>query len=157
MIYYCTENEYIIKKKPTIILNQKGMGKMKNNRVLYSVMAVYACVMLLICLLALFAASSRGGKTTVQTVTQTEKEYIYVTVSAEVSGEDRPDMTEKNTKMTVRSYNGVIGVFDEDGRLIEVIDVYVKTLPETDRRLLEEGFTINSMKQLASIIEDYTG
>lgn len=154
MIYYCTENEYIIKKKPTIILNQKGMGKMKNNRVLYSVMAVYACVMLLICLLALFAASSRGGKTTVQTVTQTEKEYIYVTVSAEVSGEDRPDI---NTKMTVRSYNGVIGVFDEDGRLIEVIDVYVKTLPETDRRLLEEGFTINSMKQLASIIEDYTG
>lgn len=130
------------------------MGKMKNNRVLYSVMAVYACVMLLICLLALFAASSRGGKTTVQTVTQTEKEYIYVTVSAEVSGEDRPDI---NTKMTVRSYNGVIGVFDEDGRLIEVIDVYVKTLPETDRRLLEEGFTINSMKQLASIIEDYTG
>ena len=51
---------------------------------------------------------------------------------------------------------GRIGIFSSDGTLIEMIDVYVKTLPIADRSLLEEGFEVVGKQRLYSIIEDYS-
>ena len=48
-----------------------------------------------------------------------------------------------------------IGVFSEDGSLVMVIDVYVKTLPEADKRLLGEGFEVVGRSALNAVVEDY--
>ena len=56
----------------------------------------------------------------------------------------------------IKLYNGRIGVFTSDGTLLQVIDVYTKTLPKADQDLLEKGFNIKS-KDLNRLIEDYTG
>ena len=56
----------------------------------------------------------------------------------------------------IKLYNGKIGVFTKDDILLEVIDVYTKTLPKRDQDLLEKGFNINS-NDLNKLIEDYTG
>ena len=43
-----------------------------------------------------------------------------------------------------------------ENTLLRIIEVYTKTLPEADRRLLGEGFEIVGDDQLNSIIEDYS-
>ena len=45
----------------------------------------------------------------------------------------------------------------DNGTLIRVIDVYIKTLPKADRTLLEKGFVVLGETELYAIIEDYTG
>ena len=55
-----------------------------------------------------------------------------------------------------REYRDKIGIFYVDGSLYQVLDTYVKTLPEADRRLLGEGIRIDSKAELLSIVEDYT-
>ncbi len=82
-------------------------------------------------------------------------EYVYVQTEpdsnfTEIYYEDEPQV------FTVREHMGKIGIFLSDGTLKEIIEVYVKTLPTADRRLLEEGFEVVGKQQLYSIIEDYS-
>ena len=56
----------------------------------------------------------------------------------------------------LKSYEGKIGVFTDGEKLVKVIDVYTKTLPETDRMLLKEGIRIVTKESLYSLIEDYS-
>lgn len=86
--------------------------------------------------------------------TDTSSEYVYVTPDETPTTESSAETEE--VVYTVKSYMGKIGVFSADGKLIQVLEVYVKTLPEADIRLLEEGFTIVGQAELNSIIEDYT-
>ena len=60
-------------------------------------------------------------------------------------------------KYLVKEHMKMIGIFLPDGKLHKVLEVYVETLPEADRRLLEEGFEIIGKTKLNSISEDYTG
>jgi hypothetical protein len=57
----------------------------------------------------------------------------------------------------LREYEGVIGVFDSSGVLVDIINVQVISLPEADRRMLESGIYAFSRGELLSLIEDYTG
>lgn len=57
----------------------------------------------------------------------------------------------------IRSYEDRIGVFDLNGELEFVADVYIMTLPEADRKLLEQGIYVHGEHQLTAIMEDYTG
>jgi hypothetical protein len=57
----------------------------------------------------------------------------------------------------LKEYKGQIGIFTLDGSFIQIINVHIKTLPAADRALLREGFTVNTKKELLSVIEDYTG
>lgn len=57
----------------------------------------------------------------------------------------------------VREYNGVVGVFIENGSLAEIINVPTVTLPITERQRLAAGFTVNSAEELSSLKENYTG
>ena len=51
---------------------------------------------------------------------------------------------------------GRLAVFVEDSDQPEmVLDVYLSTLPEVDRLLLEQGIEAQSYAQLVSMIEDY--
>ena len=55
-----------------------------------------------------------------------------------------------------REYRDKIGIFYVDGSLYQVLDTYVKTLPEADRSLLREGIYLEDEKALRGLIEDYT-
>ena len=61
-----------------------------------------------------------------------------------------------STHFFIKEKDGRIGIFDSNGTLLKIIDTYIKTLPETERSAIEEGFTVSSEKELYSIIEAYT-
>ena len=58
-------------------------------------------------------------------------------------------------RLCIREADGKIGVFTEDGFLIRTIDVIIQTLPEADREALSQGITVNSWRELISLIEDF--
>ena len=83
-------------------------------------------------------------------------EYIYV---APDPRRPQSSVTDAGSEeiYTIREHNGKIGIFYSNGTLKEVLEVYIKSLPEADRHLLREGFEVIGEKQLNGIIEDYTG
>lgn len=85
-----------------------------------------------------------------------QTEYVYVKIG-DNSGVQSDSASESTDVYTAREYMGKVGIFLEDGTLFRVIDVYVKNLPEADRRLLGEGIEIVGKKQLNEIIQDYGG
>lgn len=82
-------------------------------------------------------------------------EYVYVSDNTDTGVTDiYTEYTEE--VYTVREYMGKIGIFLSDGTLVQTIEIYTKTLPIADRRLLEEGFEVVGKQRLYSIIEDYS-
>ena len=87
-------------------------------------------------------------------VTVPEADTIYVYVSADI--EDSSEEEKNEYSRFIKAYNGRIGIYDENGVLLQVIDVYTKTLPMLDQDELQEGFWIETEKELYSIIEAYS-
>ena len=135
------------------------MKKASERIIILRVMAVYAVAMLGLLLTALLLRIP-SKESTPQKIIQTvvEKEYVYLTKEdADTQYNEGTDTsTSQDETYTVKEYFGRIGIFKSDGALMRVLEVYVKTLPEADKRLLGEGFEIVGKKQLNSIIEDYT-
>ncbi|MCL2096464.1 MAG: hypothetical protein FWH10_06105 [Oscillospiraceae bacterium] len=53
--------------------------------------------------------------------------------------------------------NGRLAVLGPDGESVyEIFDVYISTLPEYDRELLQTGIKITTAEELRSLLEDYT-
>ena len=135
------------------------MKKTSERIIILRVMAVYAVAMLGLLLTALLLRIPSKESTTEKVIqTVVEKEYVYLTQEDTDTqyNEDTDTSTSQDETYTVREYFGRIGIFKSDGALMRVLEVYVKTLPEADKRLLGEGFEIVGKKQLNSIIEDYT-
>lgn len=135
------------------------MKKTSERIIILRVMAVYAVAMLGLLLTALLLRIP-SKESTPQKIIQTvvEKEYVYLTQEDTDTqyNEGTDTSPSQDETYTVREYFGRIGIFKSDGALMRVLEVYVKTLPEADKRLLGEGFEIVGKKQLNSIIEDYT-
>ena len=132
---------------------------MKNNKGLV-LAALYSTTMLFILIVCVFRLSGKSETVTVkEIVTEIETEWVYVEVTKENLNIVFPETTEteKPSFYTVKEYFERIGVFNEEGILVDVIDVYVKTLPKADRDQLGEGIEIYSERALRSLIEDYTG
>ena len=85
-----------------------------------------------------------------------ETEWIYVYVQNEAESASESDLTSETFGWILRSHGERIGIFDENGILLEVLDVQIKTLPKADQLLLEEGIYANSRELLNSLIEDYS-
>ena len=79
---------------------------------------------------------------------------IYVYVNADTEGESETENT--SSLWLIKEHNEKIGIFDKNGALIKLIDVYTKTLPKNDRLELQKGFWVSSEKELYSIIEAYS-
>ena len=134
------------------------MKKSSERIIILRVMAVYSITMLglvILCILTLTRPTEIVSNN-VNSQQAAETEYVYVkipssTLESEANGEETED-----EYFTIREYMGKIGVFSDNGSLIQIIEVYVKTLPEADKRLLGEGFTVIGKKRLNSIIEDYS-
>ena len=54
----------------------------------------------------------------------------------------------------VMAYNGKIGVFKNDS-ILYCLDVYLFTLPEEDKKLLEKGIVALNEEELYEILEEY--
>lgn len=118
--------------------------------------AIYAILMIVILVVSLwFVFNSRDTNEVVIEESSIQTEYVYV-VKDEIK-DTETETTEKEKIYLVREHMNKIGIFDESGTLIKVLEVYVKTLPEADKRMLDEGFEIMGEKQLNAIIEDYDG
>ena len=89
-------------------------------------------------------------------VTQTQPIYVYVEPQTEDTTAESSATNTEELHWIVKSYKEMIGVFDEKMQLIRIIEVYTKTLPEADRKLLEEGIVIRSKKEYNALMEDYT-
>ena len=127
--------------------------------------ALYSVMMIFVLAATVFVLSHDKLKSTEVTKYVVETEYVYITASAQSEETTTFESTEEETiavaesvfeTLIVKEHLGKIGIFNSEGEAIHIIDVYTKTLPEADRRLLEEGFEITNEKQLASIIQDYS-
>ena len=129
---------------------------MKKDKTLLTLIGTYSTVLLLAAIIGVTILSNRLTKPP-QVITETvvETDYVYVYMGTSPTTE-QTDATEEERVWIIREYEERIGVFSEGGELVKVIDVYTKTLPEADRRLLREGIRVTSEKQLYSIIEDYS-
>lgn len=56
----------------------------------------------------------------------------------------------------LREHDGYVGVFSPEGGKtpVHLTDIQVKTLPETDRRQLNEGISVSGDAALAQLLED---
>lgn len=58
----------------------------------------------------------------------------------------------------VKEYSGKVALFTENNPTPdEIYDIYVESLPKSDREKLENGITLHSKTQLNSLLEDYDG
>ncbi len=88
-------------------------------------------------------------------ITETEEVYVYLP-QEEREPEPSTPPEDETTGYLVKEYQGQIGIFSSDGTLLEILDTYVKTLPEADRTLLGEGIWVKTREELNSLIEDYS-
>ena len=134
--------------------------KNKSERIIIlRIMAIYSAIMLGLLAILWFVTSEKSSTPHAEETANTpvEKEYIYL--NADTSNTESNDSSLENSLdeiYTVKEYLEKIGIFDSEGRLLQILEVYIKTLPEADKRLLREGFEVSGKKQLNSIIEDYT-
>ncbi len=137
-------------------MEEKKHSKNERSRIrTLRLMSIYALLMLLMVIFAL-SLPKRSEVPAPQTDEQSvlaETEYVYVKIEQETQ---ETEFDTEEQIYTVREHMDKIGIFTADGTLYTVIDVYVKTLPEADRRLLEEGIEIVGKKQLGQLIEDYS-
>lgn len=127
---------------------------MKENKRLLTLFGTYSAILLLAAIIGVIVLSAKGTDTPPETQTVLETEIVYVW--AEPPFSSTIGTSEAEQWWTVREYEDIIGVFDSDGRLVYTLDVYVKTLPETDRKLLREGIHVSGERELRNLIEDYT-
>ena len=130
---------------------------MKKDKKLITLFGTYSAILLIIIVIAITTVISKLPKSP-EHITETfiETEYVYVNAGYFPEMTKAESSTSENGIFIVKEYENKIGIFNESGELIEVIDVYTKTLPNTDQRLLEEGITIYSRSELNAIIEDYS-
>ncbi len=61
--------------------------------------------------------------------------------------------TEKTTYI-LKEYNGKIGIFENEA-LIYTLDTYIFTLPENDKKLLQDGISVSTQEELYELLEQY--
>ena len=82
---------------------------------------------------------------------------LFVTLDKDVEEKVIENPYLINDYYTMAEYKGKIAVFkNNDSVPMDVFDVYVSTLPQHDRTLLENGIHIETSEELQKLIEDYT-
>lgn len=66
-----------------------------------------------------------------------------------------PDQEGCDAVYVLAEYQGMIGVFDHYGKLLQTVNVFVMTLPEAERAALEIGIPAYSYEDLCTILKQY--
>ncbi|MBQ7821655.1 MAG: hypothetical protein IJ391_05175 [Clostridia bacterium] len=91
------------------------------------------------CLLCMLTALS-GGK---EHSAANDSEYVYASAPMSI--------------YILRNIDGRVAVCDfADGTPIEMLDVYVSTLPESEQAALDNGICVTSISELIATVEAYT-
>ena len=126
----------------------------KKNGIL-TLTTIYTLIMLLILACAIILLTNTLRKQAISLPTaETKNIYVYITETPEHSHSE--ESVSQPIGWIVKEHRGRIGIFDQEGTLISILDTYVKTLPDADRSLLGEGIKIETEAQLYALIEDYT-
>ena len=129
------------------------------------ILCLYVIVMIAILLFSLYLLKDseknkvQKNDLNVYVSEEIETKIVYVPIHTEIT-ESTEEISTAEVKIeffTVKSYGEKIGIFNENDVLVNVIEVYTKTLPKADRDLLEKGIVVFDDAELRSIIEDYTG
>lgn len=64
------------------------------------------------------------------------------------------DETEADVEYIIKEFDGKIGVF-KNGDFQYMINVYVFTLPEYDKKLLSQGIKVSSEQELNDVLSSY--
>ncbi len=135
---------------------------MKRDKKPLFILIFYVLAMLAVCFVSVYTIKKASVVTdNAETIDSSDNtsditQIVYVTLTPSVSTEQSTQTT-GNSYWLVKEYEKRVAIFLEDGTLFDVLEVYVKTLPEADRRMLGEGIVIETEDELRSIIEDYTG
>ena len=133
---------------------------MTENRKFFVIIAAY--IIILLCIVTIGAAiiTKKEANTSFVTVTEkvisTEKIFVWASPPESIPETEAKKDTPEKKLWIVREYEERIGIFSDNGELLDVIDIYTKTLPATDQNLLREGIRISSEQALRAIIEDYS-
>jgi len=138
---------------------------MKNESKSLIILCIYVIVMVGVLVLSVYILNKPSENAQIDTdlnayvSKEEETKIIYVPIYSEITSENEETTTppQRIKYFTVKSYGEKIGIFNEEEILVDVIEVYTKTLPKADRELLEKGIVVFSDVELRSIIEDYTG
>ena len=82
-----------------------------------------------------------------------EKEIINDIPAFDENTDTQPPIKE-NVIYELKEYNGKIGVLKNDA-LVYTLDIYIFTLPDSDKSLLKEGIKVYSESDLRDLIEEY--
>ena len=96
------------------------------------------------------------GATFTSVYTLEKIEDIESAITSSPAIKDVAVSTDTSVSYCVKAYNGIIGVYDLSGSLMYTVEVYIKTLPASDRALLEKGIYASSYGELLEILGDYT-
>lgn len=91
--------------------------------------------------------------TEVKTNTPEAEEDTTATANTEATDSGTEAVPEPTTGYTIKAYEGIIGVFDNDGALTETINVAVMTLPEADREALSVGIFAQTWEDVRDILD----
>ena len=80
----------------------------------------------------------------------TEESETIAGAESENSADSLPTPT---AAYVITVHEGVIGVFDTDGALVRVVNVYVETLPQADRAALAEGIEAADEQEMREIVD----
>ena len=69
---------------------------------------------------------------------------------------DIPVNTYEDTNFfCLKSVNGRVGVYTAEGDLIRLTDIEISTLPDQERRSLEQGIYTSSWKEILHLLQDF--
>ena len=104
---------------------------------------------------------TEAGDSEADTTESVAPETEEVTVPTHQSPETQPSVeTHPTPDVSTAAYmltehNGVIGRFDASGELVRVLNVFVMTLPETEREALRVGIPAYSYEEMLRLAQQY--
>ncbi len=75
--------------------------------------------------------------------------------TAEQTKEVITDATVTSSSFCMRTVGDRIGIYTKDGYLIKFLETDPRTLPQSERELLQKGIFVSSWGELLALLEDY--
>lgn len=82
---------------------------------------------------------------------------LLLDATPDIRGEAQTTETAVQPLYTLTEYNGKIALYKKGYAMpVEIFDVYVSSLPQSDRELLTQGIDASNDDEAQRLIEDYT-
>ncbi len=127
---------------------------MQNQKGFYITLAMFAVITMALSV-SIFVMMFNINDTVEQLVESSGK--LDSQVSSLIQIKDEAVETQQEETFMLKEYNGIIGVFNESGTLMDILEVEIKSLPRQDQTMLGTGIWVFSRQELAALIEDFTG